>query len=547
MRRIQDVHVLAAEPLIAPHLLKNEMPADEGIARTVVEARETIREILADRDRRMLCIVGPCSIHDPDAAIDYARRLAKLKAAASDRLYIIMRVYFEKPRTTVGWKGLINDPHMDDSCDMREGLRIARRLLIEINRLGLAAGTELLDPITPQYIADLVAWAAIGARTTESQTHREMASGLSMPVGFKNTTEGNLQVAINAIQSARRPHSFLGITQDGISAVIRTSGNPDTHIVLRGGRKPNYDAASIEECRRMLASAALEPRMMVDCSHAQTSKDFTKQPAVLRTLIDQVRAGSRAIMGAMLESNLEAGSQPLNSDRTKLKYGVSVTDPCIDWPTTEQCMLDAAGALGASGAIATASHRAQFRESPHLARQLRESGRWGRTGGGGRNEAARGMTAKESSQAHSAAESLTSRPLLIFLLFAIEILAIDFLKLPDIMAFDHYAFCDAGANLTLQYVTSHGLRPTIDFGYNYGLLPILVGRIWFGIAGITPISLQVLMTVCDLVIAWAIAKIVSRIRFGAVGLALIAITLGFAVQASYPSLAQAVEAVLLVS
>ncbi len=202
MRQIQDVHVLAAEPLIAPHLLKNEMPVDEGIARTVVEARETIRAILAGRDRRMLCIVGPCSIHDPDAAIDYARRLAKLKDATSDRLYMIMRVYFEKPRTTVGWKGLINDPHMDDSCDMREGLRIARRLLIEINRMGLAAGTELLDPITPQYIADLVAWAAIGARTTESQTHREMASGLSMPVGFKNTTEGNLQVAINAIQSA---------------------------------------------------------------------------------------------------------------------------------------------------------------------------------------------------------------------------------------------------------------------------------------------------------------------------------------------------------
>jgi 3-deoxy-7-phosphoheptulonate synthase len=226
MRRIQDVHVLATEALVAPHVLKNEMPVDEGIARTVVEARETIREILSGRDRRMLCIVGPCSIHDPDAALDYARRLASLKEATAQQLYLVMRVYFEKPRTTVGWKGLINDPHMDDSCDMCEGLRIARRLLIEINRLGLAAGTELLDPITPQYIADLVAWAAIGARTTESQTHREMASGLSMPVGFKNTTEGNLQAAVNAIQSARRPHSFLGITQDGIAAVIRTSGNP---------------------------------------------------------------------------------------------------------------------------------------------------------------------------------------------------------------------------------------------------------------------------------------------------------------------------------
>src|SRR6202140_3727654 len=349
MRRIQDIHVLATEPLIAPNLLKNEMPVGGGIARTVVEARETIREILAGRDRRMLCIVGPCSIHDPDAAIDYARRLAKLKNDTSDRLYIIMRVYFEKPRTTVGWKGLINDPHMDDSCDISEGLRIARTLLIQINRMGLAAATETLDPITPQYIADLISWSAIGARTTESQTHREMASGLSMPVGFKNSTEGNLQVAINAVQSARRAHSFLGITQEGMTAIIRTSGNPDTHVVLRGGRKPNYDAGSIEECRKILASAALEPRMMVDCSHAQTSKDYTKQPEVLRTLVDQVCAGSNAIMGAMVESFIEAGSQPLATDHSRLRYGVSVTDPCIDWPTTERCLIEAAEALAPSG------------------------------------------------------------------------------------------------------------------------------------------------------------------------------------------------------
>ncbi len=345
MRQIQDLHVRATEPLIAPHLLKAELAVDEGIVRTVVEARDTIRAILAGRDRRMLCIVGPCSIHDPEAALEYARRLARLREATSDRLYLMMRVYFEKPRTTVGWKGLINDPHMDDSCDMREGLRIARRLLIDINRLGLPAGTEMLDPITPQYIADLVAWTAIGARTTESQTHREMASGLSMPVGFKNTTEGNLQIAINAIQSARRPHSFLGITQDGVSAVIRTSGNPDTHVVLRGGRKPNFDAASIAECVAMLASAGLEPRVMVDCSHAQTGKDYTKQPEVFQTLVDQVRGGSRAIMGAMLESNLEAGNQPLSSDRSKLKFGVSVTDPCIDWATTEHCLLAASSTL----------------------------------------------------------------------------------------------------------------------------------------------------------------------------------------------------------
>jgi 3-deoxy-7-phosphoheptulonate synthase len=358
MRRIQDVHVLATEPLIAPNRLKAEMPVDEGIAQTVVEAREVIREIIAGRDKRLLCIVGPCSIHDPDAAIDYARRLAKLKDAVADQLYVIMRVYFEKPRTTVGWKGLINDPHMDDSCDMREGLRIARRLLLDINRLGLAAGTELLDPITPQYIADLVAWAAIGARTTESQTHREMASGLSMPVGFKNTTEGNLQAAINAIQSARRPHSFLGITQEGVSAVIRTSGNPDTHVVLRGGHKPNYDAYSIEECRKMLAAAALEPRVMVDCSHAQTSKDYTKQPAVMRSLVEHACARAGAIMGVMVESNIEAGNQPVSSNRSQLKYGVSVTDPCIDWPTTEGCILDAAAMLGAAGGTTAASHRA---------------------------------------------------------------------------------------------------------------------------------------------------------------------------------------------
>jgi 3-deoxy-7-phosphoheptulonate synthase len=350
MRRIQDVHVLATEPLIAPNLLKAELPVDEGIVRTVLEARDTTRAILSGRDPRMLCIVGPCSIHDPEAALDYARRLANLKQRVSDHLCIVMRVYFEKPRTTVGWKGLINDPHMDDSCDMREGMRIARRLLIDINRLGLPAGTEMLDPITPQYIADLVAWTAIGARTTESQTHREMASGLSMPVGFKNTTEGNLQIAINAIQSARRPHSFLGITQEGLTAVIRTSGNPDTHVVLRGGKRPNFDAASIEECRQLLAGATLEPRVMVDCSHSQTGKDYTRQPEVFRTLVEQVRGGSRSIMGAMLESNLEAGNQPLSSDRSQLKYGVSITDPCIDWPTTEQCLLQAASALASRSA-----------------------------------------------------------------------------------------------------------------------------------------------------------------------------------------------------
>jgi 3-deoxy-7-phosphoheptulonate synthase len=347
MRKIQDIHVSSIDPLIAPVLLKGQLPVDEAIVATVVAARETIRKIIKGADRRMLCIVGPCSIHDSDSALEFAERLRRLKDAVAEELYIVMRVYFEKPRTTVGWKGLINDPHMDDSCDIPAGLRIARSLLIEINRMGLAAATETLDPITPQYIADLIAWSAIGARTTESQTHREMASGLSMPVGFKNSTEGNLQVAINAIQSARQPHAFLGITQDGVNGIVRTTGNPETHIVLRGGKKPNFDAASIAECVQMLSKAGLEPRVMVDCSHAQTNKDYTRQPEVFAALIEQVRGGSNAILGAMLESNLEAGNQPLTENRAALKYGVSITDPCIDWATTERCLTDAATTLAA--------------------------------------------------------------------------------------------------------------------------------------------------------------------------------------------------------
>ena len=354
MRKIQDLHVLATQPLVAPRALKDELPVDEMLAETVVNARETIRRILNGRDGRLLCVVGPCSIHDPEAALDYTGRLVELSRRLKERLFIVMRVYFEKPRTTVGWKGLINDPHMDDSCDMQEGLRIARRLLLDINRLGLPAGTEMLDPITPQYIADLISWAAIGARTTESQTHREMASGLSMPVGFKNTTEGNLQIAVNAIESARRPHSFLGITQDGVTAIVRTSGNPDTHVVLRGGKTPNFDEGSVEECVQLLLKAGLEPRVLVDCSHAQTAKDYTKQPAILKALVNQVATGNRAIMGLMLESNIGAGNQPL-TDRASLKYGISITDPCIDWTTTERSLVEAAEALSASG---SSSHAA---------------------------------------------------------------------------------------------------------------------------------------------------------------------------------------------
>ncbi len=346
MHKLQDLHVIATEALTAPRVLKDELPVSDSIADTVAGARAVVRDVLAGRDRRLLCIVGPCSIHDPIAAMDYAERLTKLAASIADSIYVVMRVYFEKPRTTIGWKGLINDPRLDGSYDLQEGLRLARRLLLDVNRLGMPAATELLDPITPQYIADLISWTAIGARTTESQTHREMASGLSMPVGFKNSTDGNLQIAINAIESARGPHSFLGIDQEGVIAIVRTTGNPDTHVVLRGGNKgPNYDAASISACEQMLIKAKLEPRMMVDCSHAQTNKDYTRQPAVLGALVDQIRSGNRSIMGAMLESNLFAGNQPLSDGRAKLKYGVSITDPCIDWETTERCLLGAAEAL----------------------------------------------------------------------------------------------------------------------------------------------------------------------------------------------------------
>jgi 3-deoxy-7-phosphoheptulonate synthase len=354
-RKVQDIHVRDCQPLVSPRTLKAELPLEDGVADTVIFARDSVRRILNGQDPRLLCIVGPCSIHDPEAALDYARRLANLQHRVEARLFMLMRVYFEKPRTVTGWKGLINDPHLDDSCDMETGLRTARRLLLEINQMGLAAATEMLDPIMPQYIADLIAWSAIGARTTESQTHREMASGLSMPVGFKNSTDGNLQVAINAVESARRPHSFLGINQDGITSIVRTAGNPDTHVVLRGGKTPNYDASSIDGCVRMLAKASLEPRVVVDCSHAQTSKDYTKQPFVLEALLDQVRRGTASIMGVMIESNLFAGNQPLSGGRAGLKYGVSITDPCIDWSTTETCLLRAADALDSVGPAAASA------------------------------------------------------------------------------------------------------------------------------------------------------------------------------------------------
>src|SRR6266849_2573087 len=280
----QYLRVKETVRLLTPNALKAGLPMTAASNQTVVLGRDAIGRVLRQEDARFLVVVGPCSIHDTGAALEYAAKLNQLRQELAGRLCIVMRVYFEKPRTTIGWKGLINDPHLDGTYDIEAGLQKARALLLQITGIGLPAATEFLDPIVPQYIADLVSWAAVGARTTESQTHREMASGLSMPVGFKNATEGNLQVAVNAIESARRPHSFIGITQEGMTAIVRTSGNPDTHVVLRGGRTPNYDAGSIGECCRILRKAGLEPRVMVDCSHAQINKDYRKQPDVLAAL-----------------------------------------------------------------------------------------------------------------------------------------------------------------------------------------------------------------------------------------------------------------------
>jgi len=343
--RTQDVHVVRTETLPPPRVLKDELPGSDEVYRLVVRAREGVRDIIAGRGRRLLAVVGPCSIHDPDAALDYARRLRDVSERLADEILVVMRVYFEKPRTTIGWKGFINDPHLDGTHDMQAGLRLARRLLLDISALGLPAGTEFLDPITPQYLADLISWAAIGARTTESQTHREMASGLSMPVGSKNSTVGDLQVAINALESARHPQSFLGINQDGMTSIVHTGGNPDGHVVLRGGRTPNYDRASVVAVEEQLRAAGLPARIVVDCSHAQTRKDHTRQAQVLDDLVEQIRGGSRAIMGFMLESNLSGGSQKVTGGRANLAYGVSITDPCIDWETTERCLEQVAAAL----------------------------------------------------------------------------------------------------------------------------------------------------------------------------------------------------------
>ncbi len=347
MRQVADLHIASNIPLPAPALLIYELPRSEGQEEFVAESREQVRAILGRRDPRLLMIVGPCSIHDPRAGLEYATRLRGLIDRVRERLFVVMRCYFEKPRTTIGWKGLIMDPHLDGSCDIPAGLRIARRFLRDVVDLGVPTATELLDPITPQYLADLLTWSAIGARTTESQTHRQLASGLSMPLGFKNTTPGAVGPAVNAIRAARVPQTFLGISGDGVASAVSTRGNPDCHLVLRGGDTgPNYSAEHVAEAERELAAAGLEKTMLIDCSHGNSGRDPNRQPDVLRNIVAQRAGGTRSIIGAMLESNLLGGSQPFPRPAGEPVYGRSITDACIDWPTTERVLLEAAERCG---------------------------------------------------------------------------------------------------------------------------------------------------------------------------------------------------------
>lgn len=337
---LENINIGSFTSLVTPADLHRELPLSDIAKQTVIEGRETIRNILDGKDARLLVVIGPCSIHDPEQALDYARRLRVLADQVKDTLYIVMRVYFEKPRTTTGWKGLINDPFLNDTFEIEQGLFIARRLLIDIAELGLPTATEALDPISPQYLQDLISWSAIGARTTESQTHRELASGLSCPVGFKNGTDGGLAVAINALKSAASPHRFLGIDANGQVAIVNTQGNAYAHVVLRGGEKgPNYHAAAVADAEQRLKAAGITPRIMIDCSHANSSKDHNRQPIVFNDAVQQILAGSASIMGVMIESNLGAGNQKIPTNLQDLQYGVSITDACIDWTTTEQALL----------------------------------------------------------------------------------------------------------------------------------------------------------------------------------------------------------------
>ena len=344
--RLENINVASFDVMPSPEEVQARLPVSVAAMESVITGRETIQRILDRGDSRLFVIVGPCSIHDLAAGFDYAQRLQRLAEEVKDTLVLVMRVYFAKPRTATGWKGFINDPYLDDSFRIEEGMEKARAFLLQVAGLGLPLATEALDSITPQYLGDLISWTAIGARTAESQTHRELASGLSTPVGFKNGTDGDIQVAINAIRSAARPHSFLGLNAQGRSTIVRTRGNAYGHLVLRGGDgRPNYDTVSISIVERALAAAGLPRLVVVDCSHANSSKDPELQPLVLSDCVHQIREGNRSIVGLMVESNLEGGNQPIPDDLTKLKYGCSVTDPCVDWPTTEHMLRKASQAL----------------------------------------------------------------------------------------------------------------------------------------------------------------------------------------------------------
>jgi len=345
--RTENVNVDQTISLVSPRELKAARSDNEQHHKVVLESRSTIQRVLRGEDQRLLVVAGPCSIHDVDAAMEYAGRLNELREKYADRLVVVMRTYFEKPRTTVGWKGLINDPHLDGTFDMETGLNLTRQLLLDITALGLPCGTEMLDPITPQYIDDLVSWASIGARTTESQTHRQMASGLSMPVGFKNGTDGSLQVAMDAMQSAQHPHSFLGIDDDGRTCIVKTKGNPDGFLVLRGGGgKPNYDPDTVADAHRQLTDAGLPGRIIVDCSHANSGKKQERQEIVWKSVLEQRQHEQPPVIGAMLESNLVEGNQSIPTDHTELRRGVSITDACIGWDKTAELLEQAYEALG---------------------------------------------------------------------------------------------------------------------------------------------------------------------------------------------------------
>lgn len=340
MKNTNNLNITDIKPLISPLKLKKEFPMTEKSNKTIIYSRETVRNILNKKDKRLIAIVGPCSIHDINASMEYAEKLKKIKSKIEKKIFILMRTYFEKPRTVIGWKGLITDPYLNGTYDIAKGLRLARKLLLNITSIGIPCSSEMLDLVVPQYIADLISWASIGARTTESQTHREMASGLSMPIGFKNSTSGNLELAVNAMKSARHPHSFIGIDQYGKTSIYKTSGNPSSHIILRGGKSgPNYYEENVETAEKIISDSGIEPSIVIDCSHDNSGKQYKRQKRVLSSILDQRKHGRTSIVGFMIESNLKSDSQKIPDNLKNLLYGQSITDGCVSWDETEEMLL----------------------------------------------------------------------------------------------------------------------------------------------------------------------------------------------------------------